>query len=141
MIGIDRAWSEVSLHLMQLATSGIQTSPINKIIAWVVYFIYIGLQYVFLWLVLLGAFSVTVNLSQQGWAFFAEAILYKSAAYTLAGLFLTFLLSYQVGELKFFSKNKEVINPLISNGSLIPANVDYNESLSKPVCIPGNIKG
>lgn len=140
LIGIDRAWSEVSLHLMQLATSGIQTSPINKIIAWVVYFIYIGLQYVFLWLVLLGAFSVTVNLSQQGWAFFAEASLYKSAAYTLAGLFLIFLLSYQVGELQFFSKNKEVINPLISNGSLRPANVDYNESLSKPVCIPGNIK-
>ncbi|NLW05531.1 MAG: hypothetical protein GX029_09960 [Pseudomonadaceae bacterium] len=130
LLGLDKAWQAASLHLMQFATTEAPVSPSYKIAAWVIFFIYMALQYVFLWLILLGSLVFTLNIRQQGWDFFAEKGLYRPALMTLAGLSLVSLAGYQLSQTAVFNSapfyaSKQALQPKLE---------------TPPPCIPENFR-
>lgn len=98
LLGIDSAVREASMHLMQIASSQVNVSSTYKLLAWLCFFIFMALQYGFLWLAIIGISTLTIKANIYGISSLAETSVLKPAMMTLAFLSLISITGYQLSQ-------------------------------------------
>lgn len=104
LFGIDAILKEGSLHVMQVITTEIEVSASYKLLAWIIFFALMAMQYGFLWLILMGSLVFAIRIRQQGWTFFVDSGMARPAMITLVGFILVISVGYQASRLSVFEK-------------------------------------